>query len=131
MGYAMMVEIDKEAFETNYRDAKGYHRRAEQFVREGQRPSLVFNVASVALERYLVALCALHGAMPMNHNYTCLMAAAETVVAFPPELKKEIVSLDIIFGICSLYDYCHKDPVPSDSVRVLSMCKEVQKLFDP
>lgn len=84
------METDVEAFEENYRDAMAYHRRAEQFLRQKQRLSLVFNVGSVALERYLVALCHLYGVMPLNHNYICLMNAVEMVVNVPKELNKEI-----------------------------------------
>jgi hypothetical protein len=126
----MMTEPDVEAFEENYRDAIGYHRRAEQFLREKQRLSLVFNVGSVALERYLVAICHLYGVMPLNHNYICLMNAVEDVIDVPKELNKEIRSLDFIFGICSLDDYFHGTPKPEDSTRVLSMCKKVTELFD-
>lgn len=127
MGFA---ETDVEAFEENYRDALAYHRRAEQFLRQGQRHSLVFNVGSVALERYLVAMCHLYGEMPLNHNFICLMNAVENVVEFTPELNKEIRSLDFIFGICSLDDYFHGTPEPADSDRVLAMCQAVQRLFD-
>ncbi|MBW4082667.1 hypothetical protein [Paenibacillus sp. S150] len=126
----LVTETDVEAFEENYRDALGYHRRAEQFLRQKQRFSLVFNVGSVALERYLVALCHLYGVMPLNHNYICLMNAVETVVDVPKELNKEIRSLDFIFGICSLDDYFHGTPKPEDSIRVLTMCEQVRQLFD-
>jgi len=125
-----MVECDWEVFDKNHRDAKGYHFRAEQFAREGQRPSLIFNVASVAIERYLVALCAYRGIMPFNHNYTSLMDAAESAVAFDQELSKNIRSLDEIFGICSLEEYHHGTPTPADSVRALSMCNNILKMFD-
>ncbi|WP_019911709.1 hypothetical protein [Paenibacillus sp. HW567] len=127
----LATETDLEDFEENYRDALAYHRRAEQFLRQQQRLSLVFNVGSVALERYLVALCHLYGAIPLNHNYICLMNAVETVVDVPKELNKEIRSLDFIFGICSLDDYFHGTPKPEDSTRVLSMCEQVRGLFDP
>ncbi|MCL6459906.1 MAG: hypothetical protein K6T85_18075 [Gorillibacterium sp.] len=126
----MEYEPDVEAFEENYRDAIGFHRRAEQLLSEGWRSSLVFNVAAVALERYLIALCHLYGEMPLNHNYICLMNAVEGVVDFPKALNKEIKSLDFIFGICSLDDYFHATPAESDSTRVLSMCHEVQGQFD-
>jgi hypothetical protein len=125
-----MNEIDLEAFEGDYRDAKVYHRRLEQFLEEGQHSSVVFNVAAVALERYLVALCELYGVEPGNHNYTCLMDAAEKIIDFPMMLNKEIRSLDLIFGICSLDGYHHGEPERSDSDRVLLMCNEVQELFD-
>ncbi len=118
-------------FEDDYRDAKAYHRRAEQFLQEGQHSSVVFNVAAVALERYLVALCELHGIAPGNHNYTCLMDAVEELVNVPPELNQAIRSLDRIFGICSLDDYYHGTPEPDDTTRVLAMCAQVQNLFEP
>lgn len=124
------IITDLEAFETNYRDAKGYDNRAKQFLMEGQRTSLVFNVAAVALEKYLVALCYLFCVSPRNHNYTWLIYELENVIDIPPSLNKEIKSLDLIFGICSIDDYHHANPDASDTERVLSMCTEVQKLFD-
>ncbi|MFM9327660.1 hypothetical protein [Paenibacillus mesotrionivorans] len=121
---------DYEAFEENYGDAIGYHLRTEQFRRSGQRFSLVFNVGAVALERYLVAMCHLYGVMPLNHNFICLMNAVELVADIPPDLNKEIRSLDFIFGICSLEDYFHGEPTPGDAERVLVMCDEIRQLFD-
>jgi|WetSurMetagenome_2_1015567.scaffolds.fasta_scaffold00063_36 hypothetical protein len=121
--------MDIEAFEKNYSDAKGYHLRAIQFAEEGRRASLVFNVASVAIEDYLLALCSYHGVMPFNHNYTCLMDAAERVVTFDPDLRNNIRSLDEIFGICSVENYHHGIPTPGDSLRTLSMCSELTELI--
>ena len=46
------------------------------------------------------------------------------------ELKKEILSLDDIFGICSLDNYHHGMPVPEDSIRILAMCDNLEKYFD-
>ncbi len=126
----MESEVDLEAFEENYRGAKSYHRRALQFLDEGQCHSVVFNVAAVALECYLIALCELYGEEPLNHNYTCLMNTIEGIMDFPPELNEQIRSLDSIFGICSLENYYHGEPEPYDSDRVLSMCGEVEALFD-
>ncbi|NGM83506.1 hypothetical protein G5B47_13875 [Paenibacillus sp. 7124] len=123
-------EYDLETFEEKYRDALAYHWRAEQFQRANQRYSLVFNVACVALESYLVAMCYLYDSPPLNHNYICLMNALETEVDFPKELNKEIRSLDFIFGICSLDDYFHGTPEPEDADRVLNMCASVRELFD-
>ncbi|MBM7866266.1 hypothetical protein GTO89_07805 [Heliobacterium gestii] len=120
---------DAEAFEEHYRDAKMYLFRAEQFQKDDQSDSVVFNVACVALENYLIALCHLYGVDPGNHNYICLMDAVETVVDVPPALNEEIRSLDLIFGICSIENYYHGVPEPSDAARVLAMCDGVQNLF--
>ena len=122
--------IDFEAFEEMYADAKGYHQRAKLFVNEGQRPSLIFNLSSVALECYLIALCELYGTSPRNHTYISMMNTVEKVMPFPRELSKSIRSLDIIFGICPIDNYHHGKPGPSDADRVLSMCDQVRELFD-
>jgi hypothetical protein len=127
----MVNEVDLGTFEKKYRDAKGFHHRAKQFLEEGQCYSVIFNVAAVAIENYLVALCELYGVMPGNHNYTYLMDEIETIIDVPVLLNKEIRSLDFIFGICSIENYHHGDPEISDSDRVLSMCNEINKLFDP
>ncbi|HWR39358.1 MAG TPA: hypothetical protein VN611_07640 [Patescibacteria group bacterium] len=124
-------EIDFDEFDKDYRSAKMYHYRGEQFLAEGQNYSVVFNVASVALENYLIALCDLYGVEPGNHNYTCLMDAVETIMEVPEHLNREIRSLDSIFAICSLENYYHGMPEVNDVGRVLSMCEEVHALFDP
>jgi len=123
--------IDFEAFDKMFADAKGYHKRAKLFVAEGQRPSLIFNVSSVALECYLIALCELNGEMPRNHTYISMMNTVEQHMTVPRELSKSIRSLDIIFGICPIDNYHHGVPEPADAARVLSLCDMVLELFDP
>lgn len=130
-----MVEIhstmvDEEAFIINRKDADAFYRCALQFKQSGTRPSLVFNTASVALERYLVALCDLYGELPRNHNYITLIKTVETLVEVPKDLNKRIKAMDWIFGICSIDEYRHPNPDESDMNNVLHLCVEVQKLFD-
>lgn len=119
-----------DEFETEYRDSKAYLRRARKFQADNHDHELVFNVASLALERYLVALSYLHDMEPYNHNYTCLMDTLEMVIEVPEELNKDIRSLDEIFGICSIDDYYHGEPKESDTDRILLMCDAVEELFD-
>jgi hypothetical protein len=126
-----MAGIDIEEFDRNYNDARGYHLRAMQFAGEKQRTSLIFNVASIAVERYLLALCAHYGIMPLNHNYGCLMDAVETAAGFDPGMAKNIRALDEIFGICSLEAYHHGAPVSGDDARVLSICDALFKMIEP
>ena len=122
--------IDEESFALNYADATGQYHRALQFQANGQRPSLVFNIAAVALERYLVALCDLYGEDPRNHNYITLMRAVETFMDIPKDLNKRIKAMDWIFGICSIDEYRHPNPDEKDMENALVLCVEVQKLFD-
>lgn len=125
-----LFESDTKRYIRNFRDARGYHLRAIQFAEAQQRPSLIFNVASIAIECYLIALCAYYKVMPTNHNYINLMEDAERVVTFPAELSASIRSLDEIFGICSLENYHHGNPGAEDAARVLVMCEQLLQLFD-
>ncbi len=124
------VYIDEEAFETDYADGIAYHQAALLYRKENQRPSLVFNIAAVALERYLVALCDLYGLEPKNHNYITLMLDIEEVLTIPIELTRRIKAMDWIFGICSIDEYRHPNPDINDMNNVLILCDEVFKLFD-
>jgi hypothetical protein len=118
-------------FEEDYHDAKAYHRRALRFAAIGKSVELIFNVAAIALERYLVALCDWHGTEPMNHNFVCLMNAVDKVMDVPHSLSKEIRALDMIFGICALDEtYHHGKPTAADTGKVLRLCDEVHALFD-
>jgi len=119
-----------DEFEKEYMDSKAYLRRAKLFRDQGMNHNDVFNVASLALERYLVALCYLYDVEPFNHNYNCLMDSVEKLVAVPVELNDEIRSLDNIFDICSLDDYYHGEPEVSDMERIIAMCDSVEGLFD-
>lgn len=127
------IEYDygiESLFEEDYKDAQAYHRRALQFHYKGQAFSLVFNIASVALERYLVALCELYGVEPMNHNFITLMITVDKLIEVPKKLSKEVKSLDQIFGICFLDNYFHGTPDEADAIKTLRMCEEMKKLFD-
>jgi HEPN domain-containing protein len=114
----------------NYHDAQAYHRRALQFRDAGKAHSLAFNVASIALERYLVALCEIHGVEPMNHNFIGLAKDVERLMEVPHELSRDIRSLDQIFGICFLDTYYHGEPELCDMEKALRLCDEVQQLFE-
>lgn len=126
----LLFEQAKQRYLRNLSDADGYHARACQFAHEGQPASLVFNVASIAIECYLIALCAYHDAMPFNHNYGSLMNCAEEVdSSFPASLNKRIRSLDSIFGICSLDHYHHGTPLAADAEQALAICGDLVSHF--
>lgn len=124
-----LFESDEQRYLNGYRDAQAYHDRARQFEREGLRPSLVFNVASVAIECYLVALCSRFQVMPMNHNFGNLMDDAVLLMPFSPKLDQAIRALDEIFGICSLDDYFHGTPEAEDAARSLWICQSLQEML--
>jgi len=126
----LLFETDQQKFTRLSADARGYHRRAVLFAEQAQSPGLIFNVGSIAVECYLIALCAYYGSMPYNHNYSSLMDTAEEVINFEPELRVKIRALDEIFGICSLDNYHHGTPTETDAVGIVEICQALSVLLD-
>ncbi|MFC3396582.1 hypothetical protein [Brenneria rubrifaciens] len=125
-----LFEKDEERFTRCRQDAQSYHRRAVLFAEQQQSPSLVFNVAAIAVENYLIALCARHGTMPFNHNYTSLLAAVAELMPLPEALCEGIRHLDSIFGICSVDNYHHGTPGIADKEAILTICHVLSALLD-
>ena len=125
--------VDKEVFEKNYHNAMMYHRRAKQFLAEEQNVSVVFNVASVAIENYLIALCDLYGVDPGTHNYQCLVDTVAEVgeIKLSTPMAAKIRALDDAYEICSLENYQRKEcSEQADALQVLDVCKYLAGLFD-
>ncbi|WP_320151731.1 hypothetical protein [uncultured Tolumonas sp.] len=124
-----VFETNEERFQRCYLEARGYHWRANKFHDEKQRVSLIFNVAAMAIESYLIALCAFHNVMPFNHSYRCLMFDVKKIETISAELEKQITDLDKIFGICSLDNYFHGDPTADDMLNSLDVCEKIYNIF--
>lgn len=124
-----LFESDAQRFLRNRAEAHGYHRRAALFARDGMRASVVFNVAAVAIECYMIALCAFHRSMASNHSFSCLVSNAEALMDFPADLALGIRDLDKIFGICSIDDYHHGSPQASDAQHAVNLCDALHDLL--
>ncbi|WP_434669064.1 hypothetical protein ACMYSO_02245 [Klebsiella sp. B345] len=126
---SLLFESDHQRFSRCHQHARGYHHRARLLVDQTRSASLVFNVGAIAVECYLIALCALHGDMPLNHNYRSLLHSIEAHVAVDDALRQSILSLDTIFGICSIDDYHHGVPDEHDGRRILALCDALDALI--
>ena len=124
-----LFESDDQRFARCYEHAGGYHHRARLLVNQTRSPSLVFNVAAIAVECYLIALCALHGDMPLNHNYRSLLRSIEEHTEVNEVMRQSILALDTVFGICSVDDYHHGTPDEQDKVRILALCEDLDSLI--
>jgi HEPN domain-containing protein len=119
-----LIEAEYRALcENDLRDARGYRRSARHFATRGDAYApLTYHVASLALERYLVALCHFHCTEPANHNFVALMQTLERHVDFPRELSRQIRALDHRFGLCSLDTVATEKPLtPDDAAYLLSL----------
>ena len=124
-----LFESDRARFIRNFDEACAYHHRAQLFAQEGTRASLIFNVASIAIECYMIALCAHFKNMPSNHSFGNLVDDVKLLMDFPADLAGKICGLDRIFGICSLDNYFHGTPTEADADISLEICAALQRLI--
>lgn len=81
---------------------------------------LRYNLLSMSLEGYIMAISGYHKNLPDNHTYTDLIAGMERVMPLDPALKARILRHESIQSICSLEDYHRSHP----SETVLKELKE-------
>ncbi|MDQ0203142.1 hypothetical protein [Pectinatus haikarae] len=125
--------IDKNEFAERHHSAVMYHRRARQFLDEGQSLNVVFDVASVAIENYLIAVCDFYGADPGTHNYQSLMETVEMLAELevPKAVSNQIEALDAAFGICSLENYQRKTDFSREEIlKVFGLCQYFADLLE-
>jgi len=81
---------------------------------------LRYNLLSMSLEGYIMAISGYHKNLPDNHTYTDLMDGLERVMPIAPSLKARILKHESIQSICSIENYHRSHP----SETVLKELKE-------
>lgn len=71
---------------------------------------IIYNLLSLSLEGYAMAILDYHHRLPDNHTYTDLMAALEAVVPIDEFLKNRILKYENIQTICSVEKYHRCNP---------------------
>ncbi len=92
---------------------------------KGDRPpkltaSIRYNLFALALEKAAMALVDMHGDMPDNHTFTDLLEAIGRHVEIPSELRQEILDLEQVQTICSVYDGYHREEPTEEIVGRLA-----------
>ena len=105
-------ETEQKSWEKWLKDAMGYEKASAG--RDGKpsrfNPSIQYNLVSMALEGYVMAMTGYHGKLPENHTYTDLVRAWESVYPLDPDLKSVILRYEDIQSLCSLSEYHRRDP---------------------
>lgn len=69
-----------------------------------------YNLLSMALEAYIMAIADFHNSLPENHTYTDLIYALESVMSMDQSLKQRILKHESIQSICSVDKYTRSSP---------------------
>lgn len=68
-------------------------------------PVIVYNLFSMSLESYCMAILDCHGTLADNHTFTDLLDSLDRVCPIEPELKRRILDLEKCQQICSFEDF--------------------------
>ncbi|MBN2595207.1 MAG: hypothetical protein JXR82_00310 [Marinifilaceae bacterium] len=87
-----------------------------------------YNLLSMSLEGYIMAILDYHQNMPQNHTYSDLIYSLEEVMPIDATLKKRILKYENIQSICSLEKYHRSEPTDEDLVDLFGAIQEISKI---
>ncbi|MFH2092473.1 MAG: hypothetical protein ABIJ31_08930 [Pseudomonadota bacterium] len=88
-----------------------------------------YNLLSMSLESYIMAMTDFHHTLPDNHTYSDLLDGLQRVMPVDEELKKRILKYENIQSICSIEQY-HRDnePEEEDLKNLREAVLQIQKM---
>lgn len=89
---------------------------------------LRYNLLSMSLEGYIMAISGYHKNLPDNHTYTDLIAGLERVMPVDPSLKARILKHESIQSICSIEDYHRSHPSETVLKELKQAVEEIAKI---
>jgi hypothetical protein len=69
-----------------------------------------YNLYAMSVEKYMMAIVVQNNDLADNHTFTDLIAAVERHVALPEDLKSELLELEQVQSICSVFEYHREEP---------------------
>lgn len=73
-----------------------------------------YNLLSMSLEGYIMAILDFHNNLPDNHTYTDLVIGLERVMPIDETLKKRILQYESIQSICAIDKYHRVSPTEDE-----------------
>jgi hypothetical protein len=87
-----------------------------------------YNLLSMSLEGYIMAILDYHNALPDNHTYTDLINGLEKVMTIDSTLKERILKYENIQSICSIEKYHRTMPTDEELDDLDGAIREIQSL---
>ena len=91
---------------------------------------LVFQLAAMAIERFIVGLTQYHHRMPVDHTLSGLVAELIPVCPLSTDLADRIKGIEIVDDMCSLSPAIRIPPGKTAVQEILAVCHEVQDFVD-
>ena len=87
-----------------------------------------YNLLSMSLEGYIMAILDFHNSLPDNHTYTDLMIGLERVMTVDKSLKERILKYENIQSICSIEKYHRSAPTDEELDDLYRAIREIKNL---
>ncbi len=87
-----------------------------------------YNLLSLSLEGYIMAILDYHNDLPLNHTYTDLINSLETVIPIDKKLKVRILKYENIQSICSIEKYHRTNPTEEELDDLKGAVTEISKI---
>jgi hypothetical protein len=73
-----------------------------------------YNLLSMSMESYIMAILDVHRTLPENHTYTDLINALEATISLDDALKNRILKYESIQSICSVDKFIINEPTEGE-----------------
>jgi hypothetical protein len=87
-----------------------------------------YNLISMALESYIMAILDFHKSLPENHTFLDLISGLESVMPVDETLKKRILQYESIQSICSIDKYSRTNPTEEEITDLTGAIDEISIL---
>lgn len=92
-------------------------------------PEILYNIISMAIEKFAMAALMRHGVLPYNHTMADLVASLEAT--FPGQIhtiKAGLLALDSYQDICDPYEFTITPPKREDIPAMLKLAEDFHRL---
>lgn len=90
-------------------------------------PSIVYNIAGMAIEKHVMAALLAHGKMPNNHTFRDLVEGAATVSPLPDDVADRLLDLERFQDLCPLQGSSAPEFTAEDVSGMLEVAEAVQR----
>ncbi|WP_236892963.1 hypothetical protein [Desulfoluna limicola] len=94
--------------------------------REVFSADILYNIFSMAMEKYVMGLCTHKKNLPDNHTFKDLADAAQRVTHVDQGLLDDLAYMDSFQDICSVDHYERKVPSEDDIQKIAQICNRLK-----
>ncbi|MDR3182877.1 MAG: hypothetical protein LBT89_08175 [Planctomycetaceae bacterium] len=123
---------EQQSWQIFFDEGRGFHKTVRSSVKRPHifTPSIIQNIAAMAIEKYFMAIFMKNGLMPMNHTMTDFIAASKLILTLKAELIETLLYMDNLQQICSFDFFKITPPSEGDVVRFIKAVDDVAEIAE-